>query len=312
MYRYVIEHPRWIPPESLDKIDPRAGANMGRIYRVRPRGEFNSSWPRLDKLNTAQLVAALDSANGWQRDMAMQMLVWYRESEHAGAGPALKQLLRSSSRPETRVQVLATLAQRGELSQDDCATALSDAHPGVRRQGIRLSEGFAKSSQAGELLATVSKLTNDQDAQVRLQAACSLGAWPNAQAAEALAKLALAAPSDRFLRSAVVSSLSTTNIEPFVESLLKDQTSALSQLASSMLPLAFKMMPEEASVKLLDRLAKGSWPEAQNGWVHRVVGRSLTRSKVVQASASCCSIHQPKHKCKAWPMRRATTEHEFR
>ncbi len=85
MYRFVIEHPRWIPPESLDKIDPRAGANMGRIYRVRPRGEFKANWPRLDKLNTDQLVAALDSPSGWQRDMAMQMLTWYREQQHADA-----------------------------------------------------------------------------------------------------------------------------------------------------------------------------------------------------------------------------------
>ena len=276
MYRYVIEHPRWIPAESLDKIDPRAGANMGRIYRVRPRGEFKTAWPRLDKLNTVQLVSALDSANGWQRDMAMQLLVWYRESDHAAAGPALKQLLRTSSRPETRVQVLATLAQRGELVQDDCVVGLADAHPAVRRHAIRLSEGFVKSAQSDELLSKVSKLAvTDKDGQVRLQAACSLGAWPQAAAAEALAQLALASPGDRFLRSAVVSSLSPANIEAFVTTLLKDQSSALSQLAPSILPLAFKMLPEESSMSLLDRLAKGPWPDAQSGWVHRVVGQIL-------------------------------------
>jgi hypothetical protein len=34
MYRFLIEHPRWIPTERLAKIEVRAGAEMGRIYRV--------------------------------------------------------------------------------------------------------------------------------------------------------------------------------------------------------------------------------------------------------------------------------------
>ena len=32
MYRYVIEHPRWISPERLATLDIRGGAEMGRIY----------------------------------------------------------------------------------------------------------------------------------------------------------------------------------------------------------------------------------------------------------------------------------------
>jgi hypothetical protein len=34
MYRYVIEHPRWIPPETIQELDLMAGQGMGRIYRV--------------------------------------------------------------------------------------------------------------------------------------------------------------------------------------------------------------------------------------------------------------------------------------
>src|SRR5262249_52360470 len=76
MYRFVIEHPRWIPPEELAKVDVRAGDTMGRIYRVRPSEVPRMVIPRLDKLDTAGLVNALDSTNGWQRDMAGQMLLW--------------------------------------------------------------------------------------------------------------------------------------------------------------------------------------------------------------------------------------------
>ncbi|HSQ58160.1 MAG TPA: PVC-type heme-binding CxxCH protein, partial [Gemmata sp.] len=60
MYRYLIEHPRWVPKEDLAKIDVRAGAGLGRIYRIRPADKPLRKWERLDKLDTAGLVAALD------------------------------------------------------------------------------------------------------------------------------------------------------------------------------------------------------------------------------------------------------------
>ena len=75
MHRYVIEHSRWIPQNVQDELDVYAGNNLGRIYRVLPKDAKPRPWPRLDKMNTAQLVAALDSTNGWQRDMAQQLLV---------------------------------------------------------------------------------------------------------------------------------------------------------------------------------------------------------------------------------------------
>ena len=49
MYRHVIEHPRWIPEEDLAKLDPRAGHDMGRIYRVRPKDAELRPWRRLDQ-----------------------------------------------------------------------------------------------------------------------------------------------------------------------------------------------------------------------------------------------------------------------
>ena len=76
MYRQTIEHPQWIPQEVQDQIDLRAGSDMGRIYRVYPVGKNPRRIPRLDKLSTAELVSALDSPSGWQRDMVQQLLMW--------------------------------------------------------------------------------------------------------------------------------------------------------------------------------------------------------------------------------------------
>ena len=49
------------------------------IYRVYPTGKQPRPIPRLDKLDTAQLVASLDSPSGWQRDMVQMMLVWHKD-----------------------------------------------------------------------------------------------------------------------------------------------------------------------------------------------------------------------------------------
>ena len=73
---------------------------MGRIYRVYPADKTPRPIPRLDKLDTAGLVAALDSPNGWQRDMAQMMLVWKADKE---AVPLLEKQAKASKRPLCRL-----------------------------------------------------------------------------------------------------------------------------------------------------------------------------------------------------------------
>ena len=64
----VIEHPEWIPKDWQKQARPagrpRQGPYLPRLSgRQKPR-----PIPRLDQLDTAGLVAALDSPSGWQRD----------------------------------------------------------------------------------------------------------------------------------------------------------------------------------------------------------------------------------------------------
>src|SRR5205807_3763789 len=104
MYRAVIEHPQWIPKATQEKLDLRAGHDMGRIYRVVPVGAKPRAMPRLDKLDTAGLVAALDSPNGWQRDTVLQMLLWRNDK---AAIPSLARMaLDTSFRPLARIHAL--------------------------------------------------------------------------------------------------------------------------------------------------------------------------------------------------------------
>ena len=251
MYRFVIEHPRWIPPADLAKVDPRAGAGLGRIYRVRPEGDAPKAWPRLDKLDAGGLVAALDSPNGWQRDMVTEWLVW---GDAKSAAPLLVKFLKDSKRPEARLHALAALDRLGGLTKESVAAALADDHAGVRRQAIRLSEPFLKADAT--IAATVSKLTADADAQVRLQAAYSLGMWRNAGAGEPLANLVRSHGDDPFLLAAVISGLNKDNFRAFVE---RPEVVKLldTPLLASMIATAIGLGDDQVMAALLERITTG-------------------------------------------------------
>jgi putative membrane-bound dehydrogenase-like protein len=211
MYRHVIEHPRWIPPEDLAKLDVRAGSTMGRIYRVRPKDREPRPFPKLDKFDRTGLVPALDSPNGWQRDLAGQMLLW--RADPFAVNP-LEQLVLKSSRPEARLHALCVLDGMGKLNKKLVLRCLGDPHPGVRRHAVRLSEKWLADSP--ELGSALLKLVEDENAQVRLQLAYSLGEWPDSRAGRALATLALQHPDDPYLLAAVLSSVTKGNVDRVV------------------------------------------------------------------------------------------------
>jgi putative membrane-bound dehydrogenase-like protein len=206
MYRFVIEHPRWIPPADLAKLDVRAGSTLGRIYRVRPKNRELRPVPRLDKLDTAGLVAALDSPNGWQRDLASDRLL----SEGKSAVKPLEALAANSPRAEARLHALCVLGAMGEQKSAVVQAALADSHPGVRRHAIRLAEPLL--AKAPELGGALLNLLDDADAQVRLQLAYTLGEWRDDRAGRALATLALRHADDPYLTAAVLSSVHGGNV----------------------------------------------------------------------------------------------------
>src|SRR5204863_5958994 len=106
MYRQVMEHPEWMPKDWQKKLDLRAGHDKGRIYRVYPVGAKLRATLRMDKMTTEELVAALDSPNGWQRDTVQQMLIWRNDRN---AVQLLEKMVEVSKNPLARVHALCTL-----------------------------------------------------------------------------------------------------------------------------------------------------------------------------------------------------------
>jgi putative membrane-bound dehydrogenase-like protein len=222
MYRFVIEHPRWIPPERLKQLDPRAGADLGRLYRVYPRSAKLRPIRDMTKLNDTALVEALDTPNGPARDRAqieLQSRAGFQPAQRApsgasvglgpargfaarGAGwkPALLSLATNAALPAVRAQALAVLQNLDALSPAVVNAALADKHPGVRRLAIRGAEPFLRDNSC--------RLPNeDPDPSVRVQLALSLGEWHERVAGEWLGRLA--ATEDPWLRAAVLSSASS-------------------------------------------------------------------------------------------------------
>jgi putative membrane-bound dehydrogenase-like protein len=211
MYRHVIEHPQWIPKEWQQKLDLRAGADKGRLYRVLPTGVQPRSIPRFDKLGPAELAALLESPNGPVRDMA-QMVMAQRGDYKAVVH--LEKSFRDSKKPLARLHALCALDGLSELHVDYLQIALSDEHPAVRRHALRLLEPHLAEGYYPNL--RFHELDQDEDPQVRLQLACSLGEWREREnARRLLANLVLRDGSSPHLVAAAFSSLRKADFADF-------------------------------------------------------------------------------------------------
>jgi putative membrane-bound dehydrogenase-like protein len=209
MYRYVIEHPEYLTPDGKKELAPyyRLGDDRGRLYRLNPRGKRPRSIPRLDAATTEQLVSALHSPSGWERDMAQMLLIW--RGDVAAIEP-LEALAEGTKRPLARLHALATLDGMDRLRPQVVLAALASEHPGVRRHAVRLAA--ARGADNPSVAAGVQRLAaTETDAKVRMQLAATLGRWRDAESAALLARLA-ASPQDRHVAAAVACALTRDNV----------------------------------------------------------------------------------------------------
>jgi putative membrane-bound dehydrogenase-like protein len=201
MYRAVIEHPEWIPADIQKKIDLRAGSQEGRIYRVYPVDRKPRAIPRLDRLDTAGLVAALDSPSGWTRDTVERLLL--HRSDRSAIEP-LRALVRTTQRPQTKAQATWLLSLLRGLDEATAVEVLADPHPQARRNAIRASEQLLKVSP--RLAEAILDRVDDPDPHVRLELALVLGSWNDPRAALALARILRRDQGDPWIRAGVLSS----------------------------------------------------------------------------------------------------------
>ena len=241
MYRYMIEHPHWLPQEGKDELLPhyRLGEDKGRIFRVDRKDAAAAKIPDLTANDTAGLVTLFRSPNGWIRDKTQQMLLWRGKS--AKVVEALNALARFEPDPLTRLHALCTLDGLGELgsAKEALLSALRDSHPGLRENALRLAE----TSEDPDIRTAAIALVGDPDAKVRLQLAFTLGEWDSPEAGKALAALLAANAGDPFLATAALSSAL-----PHLRVLAASATPAT---RSQLLPMALAAKDREALASLL-------------------------------------------------------------
>jgi putative membrane-bound dehydrogenase-like protein len=186
MARFLIEHPRWIAPDRLATIDARAGAELGRIWRVVKTDAALRPIRDLTKLAPAELGAAIADVNGTERDRVHLELL---ARAGRGSAPVLGELVQKSRIPEARAQALCALDGLDALTPSLVLAGLKDIDPRVRQQAVRLAERFVGSESADDLQNIFAAVARDEDRSVRYQLALSLGEWANPKAAQALAVL---------------------------------------------------------------------------------------------------------------------------
>ena len=100
-------------------------------------------------------------------------------------------------------------------------------------------------------------LVHDPSAKVRLQLACTLGEWPEAETGQALGRLAVSDAEDPFLSAAIISSINRQNIDMVLKVVRAERSDAFTgALVGRLLALSVALGNREAILDALDRLVQ--------------------------------------------------------
>lgn len=216
MYRYMIEHPQWLPQNGKEELLPhyREGDDKGRIWKVvRASARSGPALPpaQVPKHDSSGKLISIDmnnhpstwweSGNGWKRDKWQMSSLWQGRPDMLGYFSSIKH-------PLIKVQTEWTVLLLGKMHEATCLKMLEDWRPRVIEQALQMAEKLEwKADEASALQKALAKLVNDKDAKVRLQLACTLGELKFDWAGDLLAELLDAAPADSPLQGAALSSV---------------------------------------------------------------------------------------------------------
>ncbi|MGY8770042.1 MAG: PVC-type heme-binding CxxCH protein, partial [Pirellulales bacterium] len=247
MYRYMIEHPEWLPKNGQDELRPwfRSGEDRGRIYRIVRSDRPARKVTQLAELSPNELVAALESSNGEQRDMAQRLLV---RGKHREISQSLQELASSSKQPLARLHALCTLDGLGTLPARTLESALGDSHSGVRRNAVRIAARVFVDPNK------LARLANDPDAKVRLELASTLGAYDDLEISVTLAKIALDSSGDPYMTAAVMSSLNRQNVSDILVAVVESSDRGRDPIMLDVIGQALAMGENEVIARVIETI----------------------------------------------------------
>ena len=273
MQRDVIEHPDYIPAKVREKLDVRAGADRGRIWRVLPRpGTWDARpAPHWGERAPAEWVPLLGHPDQWWRLTAQRRIL---EAKATNVAPLIRSTLRGASedgpRALGRLHALWTLAGLSGLAPDDLAVALADASPGVRENALQLVR--LGTGAHGFMAGKVRSLAGDADARVRQRALLALGQSPGDESAAFVAAFQRDA-DDPWLRRAILAAAPAAARVRVANAILADAggagrpgwSEAVAELAQSI--AADTGVPSADVVALLQGVGAGMGREPRMAWL---------------------------------------------
>jgi putative membrane-bound dehydrogenase-like protein len=138
MYRTVIEHPEFMPPELKNRPDLSAGRDKGRIWRIVPKDhKTKTPRPGLSKASIAELVKTLEHVEPWWRQTAQRLLL--ERNDKAMIEPLTK-LFNETKSPHAKILTLWLLDRMNALREDDLVYAIHGGDPHVREHAVLISE----------------------------------------------------------------------------------------------------------------------------------------------------------------------------
>lgn len=217
MYRYMIEHPQWLPQNGKEELLPhyREGDDKGRIWRVvksshlAPRDEQTASknGKALSKGNALLISQERDdyfaSPNGWLRDKAQMRAFWTKLSTQAIA--ALFEQATSGKNAAAQAQTAWTLHQAGQLTPDLLKLLLLSDNDEVVVQGLQIAESMPWEKNEEALLLLVNG-NRARHPRVRMQLALSAGQWSGNWPADVVGSILEEEQADGLIFSAALSS----------------------------------------------------------------------------------------------------------
>ena len=212
--REFVETPASIPEPIKKGKNFFSGTDLGRIYRIVPKDHPSGSMdrPALHQAKTAELVENLGHPNQWWRLTSQRLLL---ERQDPSAVPLLKEMV--ARRPNSLARLHALYALEGAKASDASLISLSveDPEAGVREHAIMLAEDFP------DLLPKLTALVSDPSPRVLFQLALSLGEFQGKKVLQAFRHLVEQNGSDKWQRTAVLSSESGSSLD-LLESMLKE------------------------------------------------------------------------------------------
>lgn len=167
MYQGIIQHETYMTPYLTEQTLERhleAPAQMGRIWRVAPKGSKPQKAEKLSQKSPEDLIIFLGHSDAYYREQAQRLIV------EKGGESVAERLIEIAIDPNTgkllKTHALYTLEGMGFLDPGILLTALESPDYQIQAHVLRLLEGFGNYPHVKEMLGDFYEKNAETDSEI--------------------------------------------------------------------------------------------------------------------------------------------------